>query len=145
MTKTASNPFTNSLPALRDYEPRVADYTEQLVTQIEARLGKPMNVSDWFNFYSFDVMSDLAFGKSFGMVKDGVKHYFMSTLHADMINVGRLGHLPWMFPILKATPFLNAENKKFGSFVMGLVEERIKVRFRNTTLSQLKYEPLSEG
>ena len=86
-----------------------------------------MNVADWFNFYSFDVMADLAFGKSFGMLREGIKHYFMETLHADMGNVGRFSHMPWLFPIFKATPVLNAENKKFWAFVTGLVEERVKV------------------
>lgn len=63
--------------ALRDYEPRVINYTDQLLCQIQATAGRPINVTDWFNFYSFDVMGDLAFGKSFNMLKDGVKHYFV--------------------------------------------------------------------
>ncbi|CAK7204871.1 hypothetical protein SEUCBS139899_007633 [Sporothrix eucalyptigena] len=113
--------------ALRDYEPRVAGYTDELIRQIDARLGKPVNVTEWFNNYSFDVMSDLAFGKSFGMLVSGdKKHYFTETLHADMGNVGRFSHLPWLFPIFKATPVVNAENKRFWAFVTSLVEERIK-------------------
>jgi cytochrome P450 len=66
--------------ALRDYEPRVVNYTDQLLAQIQATSGRPINVTDWFNFYSFDVMGDLAFGKSFNMLKDGVKHYFVCFL-----------------------------------------------------------------
>lgn len=87
----------------------------------------PFNVSDWFNFYSFDVMGDLAFGKSFGMLRDGVKHYFMKSLHADMTNVGYLGHLMWLFPLLKMAPVLNVEHLKFWEWVGQQVEERKKV------------------
>ncbi|CAK7231404.1 hypothetical protein SBRCBS47491_007919 [Sporothrix bragantina] len=113
--------------SLRDYEPRVKGYTDQLVQQIDSGLAKPINVTECFNNYSFDVMSDLAFGKSFGILQSGgKKHYFTETLHADMGNVGRFSHVPWLFPIFKATPVLNAENKKFWAFVTNLVDERIK-------------------
>jgi hypothetical protein len=37
-------------------------------------IGKPMNVTKWFKFYSFDVMGDLAFGKSYKMLESGQKH-----------------------------------------------------------------------
>ena len=72
-------------------------------------------------------MGDLAFGKPFGMLETGVKEYFMSTLHEDMRNIGRFSHMLWLFPIFKSTPILNAENKKFWKFVVGLVHERMRV------------------
>jgi hypothetical protein len=37
-------------------------------------VGKPMNMAKWFNFYSFDATGDLAFGKSYKMLKSGVEH-----------------------------------------------------------------------
>jgi cytochrome P450 family 628 len=50
--------------ALRDYEPRVSRYTDQLIQAINRGigLGKPMDVLRWFNYYSFDVMNDLSLG-----------------------------------------------------------------------------------
>ncbi|RDL30137.1 uncharacterized protein BP5553_10415 [Venustampulla echinocandica] len=114
--------------ALRDYEPRVVKYTDQLVAHIQSTQGTPVNVSDWFNFYSFDVMGDLAFGKSFNMLRDGIKHYFMNCLHADMQNIGYLAHLTWLFPFLKITPVLNTEHLKFWSFCTQQVAERRKIK-----------------
>jgi len=73
--------------ALKDYEPRVANYTNQLLARIQATSGSPTNMTDWFNFYSFDVMGDLAFGKSFNMLKDGIKHYF--SMYVASINVSQ--------------------------------------------------------
>lgn len=84
-------------------------------------------MTDWFNFYSFDVMGDLAFGKSFNMLRDGIKHYFMKCLHADMANIGSLGHLIWLFPVLKITPILNRETIRFWEFLSIQVSERKKV------------------
>nr|XP_036579748.1 cytochrome p450 [Colletotrichum truncatum]KAF6787428.1 cytochrome p450 [Colletotrichum truncatum] len=115
-----------SSKALRDYEFRVANYTNQLLGQIEAHKGKPFNIADWFNFYSFDVMGDLAFGKTFGMLKEGIKHYFMTSLHTDMQAIGSFSHMLWLFPIFKNTPILNANNKRFWKFVTSQVDERIK-------------------
>ncbi|KAJ9649339.1 hypothetical protein H2199_000114 [Coniosporium tulheliwenetii] len=113
---------------LRDYEPRVTKYTTQLLARIEERKGKPMNVTEWFNFYSFDVMGDLAFGKSFGMLEQGVKHYFMISLHEFMKNIGLFSHMLWLLPIFKATPILNSESNKFWQWVNAQVDERKKMK-----------------
>lgn len=121
-----SEPLAN-FSALRDYEPRVTKYTTQLLARIEERKGKPMNVTEWFNFYSFDVMGDLAFGKSFGMLEQGVKHYFMISLHEFMKNIGLFSHMLWLLPIFKATPILNSESNKFWQWVNAQVDERKKV------------------
>ncbi|KAK6222379.1 hypothetical protein LQW54_001079 [Pestalotiopsis sp. IQ-011] len=114
--------------ALRNYEPRVQAYTDQLMQQLSKRENSPVNVTDWFNFYSFDVMGDMAWGKSFNMLRDGIKHYFMTSLHADMTSVGLFSHLVWLFPIFKATPILNKESKKFWGWVNSQVDERKKMK-----------------
>jgi cytochrome P450 len=117
----------NDVTALRDYEPRVTAYTDQLLDHFKQTEGKPVNVTDWFNFYSFDVMGDLAWGKSFGMLQAGVKHYFMNALHASMTNVGLFSHLVWLVPLFKATPILNRDDLVFWDWVNTQVKERKKV------------------
>ncbi|KAJ3539507.1 hypothetical protein NM208_g5462 [Fusarium decemcellulare] len=117
-----------SSKALRDYEPRVTKYTSQLLARLSELQGKPINASDWFNFYSFDVMGDLAFGKSFNMLRDGVKHYFMTALHASMTLNGYLSHISWIYPFVKLIPAINAENTKFWRWCEGQVEERSKLK-----------------
>lgn len=113
--------------ALHNYEPRVVHYTRQLMNAIEKNLGKPMNVSKWFNYYSFDVMGDLSFGKSFNMLVDGKDSYILSQLHGDMASVGIFIHLTWLFPFFKRIPGVNKEYLKFWRFVEGSVVERIQV------------------
>ncbi|KAF2757126.1 cytochrome p450 monooxygenase [Pseudovirgaria hyperparasitica] len=111
---------------IREYEPRVTGHTEQLLTQIERLHNEPINVTDWFNFYSFDVMGDLSFGKSFGMLQEGVVHYFMKALHGFMKVVGIFSRMGYVFPIFRMTPVLNAEDKKFWRFVVDETEGRRK-------------------
>jgi len=41
--------------------------------QLQARAGQEVDISLWLNFYSFDVMGDLAFGSSFDMLTSGKK------------------------------------------------------------------------
>jgi hypothetical protein len=88
----------------------------------------PIDMSIWFNFYSFDVMGDLSFGKSFNMLQNGVKHYFMTSLHTDVKIIGYLCHLPWLFPFFKITPIVNTEHLKFWKWIGMQVQERRLVK-----------------
>lgn len=115
------------LLALRDYEPRVARYTDQLLAQLEKTKGNSIDMTTWFNFYSFDVMGDMAFGKPFNMLRDGVKHYFMKTLHQSMVQIGLFSHMLYLFPIFKNTPILNFEYKRNEAWIKDQVEARKKV------------------
>ncbi|KAL6407680.1 cytochrome p450 [Ilyonectria robusta] len=117
-----------SAKALRDYEPRVIKHTDNFIAQLEKMENTPVNITDWFNFYSFDVMGDLAWGKSFGMVSGGIKHYFMTSLHADMTNIGLFTHMLWLFPLFKATPIINSEHIKFWNWVKAQVDERRRTK-----------------
>lgn len=86
-----------------------------------------MNMTDWFNYYSFDIMGDLAFGKSFNMLVDGKEAYILKQLHTDMQSVGLFSHLTWLFPFFKRTPGLNADYLRFWKFIGEQVDDRIKV------------------
>ncbi|RAQ58915.1 cytochrome P450 oxidoreductase [Aspergillus flavus] len=115
-----------SSKALRDYEPRVSHYAKQLLEAVRKNVGKPMDMAKWFNYYSFDVMGDLSFGKSFNMLAGGQDTYFSTQLHADMKSIGLFSHLTWLFPFFKRIPILNKDYLKFWDWVGGRVEERIK-------------------
>ncbi|KAL3442746.1 cytochrome P450 monooxygenase [Aspergillus insuetus] len=112
--------------ALRDYEPRVSHYTNQLIDAIGKNVGRPMNMAKWFNYYSFDVMGDMAFGKPFDMLIDGKDTYFSLQLHEDMKAIGLFSHLTWLFPFFKRVPLVNADYLKFWAWVGEQVDRRIK-------------------
>lgn len=111
--------------ALRDYEPRVEQFSQQLLTVLAKKAGTPVNVSTLFNFYSFDVMGDLAFDSGFDMLKNGIEHYYMASVHANMLAVSAFSHLVWIFPLVKAIPGLNNEHLKFQNWLKGSVDARI--------------------
>jgi CubicO group peptidase (beta-lactamase class C family) len=80
-------------------------------------------MATWFNYYSFDVMGDLSFGKPFNMLIDGKDTYFSQQLHEDMKALGLFSHLTWLFPFFKRVPFVNSAYLKFWTWV----DEQIKV------------------
>jgi hypothetical protein len=90
--------------------------------------GKPFNVTKWFNFYTFDIMGDLAFGRSFDMLKSAVTHYYMELAHANMHLIGAFSRLVWLFPLFKAIPGLNYSHIEFQKWLTAQVEQRSKVR-----------------
>lgn len=83
-----------SQKALDAYEPRVLHYAEQLATALTASEGKPVNVSAWFSYLAFDIMSDLSFGKPFNMVRDGKSHYVRDLLVKGIMVLGPLTPVP---------------------------------------------------
>ncbi|KAJ5308716.1 Cytochrome P450 [Penicillium antarcticum] len=115
-----------STRALRDYEPRITLYTDQLIAGIEKHVGSPMNMTPWFNYYSFDVMGDMAFGHSFDMLVTGEDSYILRQVHDDMKKIGLFSHLTWLFPFVKRIPGVNKDYLRLWNWVTSHVLHRIQ-------------------
>ena len=83
-------------------------------------------MTKWFNLYSFDVMGDLAFGKSYNMLESGEKHWSLKLLDEGMDPVG-LQFPPWFFRILVAIPGAADGYMKFINYCSQQLDERMKV------------------
>lgn len=70
--------------AVRGYEGRVQRFSASLIRQLGAFGGGAVDASKWFNYFSYDVMGDLAFGKSFGMLERGEEHFAVNLLNEGM-------------------------------------------------------------
>ncbi|PLB48736.1 cytochrome P450 monooxygenase [Aspergillus steynii IBT 23096] len=114
--------------ALRCYEPRITLYTDQLLAAIDKRLGTTMDMTTWFNYLSFDVMGDMAFGKSFDMLNSGKDAYLLKQVHEDMKMLGLFSHLTWLLPFFKRIPGINADYVKQWKWITSHVERRVKNR-----------------
>ncbi|KAI1032767.1 hypothetical protein LB504_006236 [Fusarium proliferatum] len=113
-----------SSKALRDYEPGVVKYTNQLLDRMEQAQDMPVNIAKWFKFYSFDTMGDLAFGQSFNMLTDGMKHPFMALVESHMAMAGTFSQLIWLFPLFRALPFLGREDAIFQKWLENQVRHQ---------------------
>ncbi|KAK3374770.1 cytochrome P450 [Podospora didyma] len=90
-----------STKALAVYQERVVEYAETLATRIEEldREDKPVNVSDWFYWFTFDVMGEFAFARSFGMLRDEKWHSAVKLLRKAMSLLGPFSPVPWLAQI----------------------------------------------
>ncbi|CAJ2504076.1 Uu.00g114700.m01.CDS01 [Anthostomella pinea] len=91
-----------SAKSLRDQEDVVHKYVDMFVEQL-ANIGehgeKALNMSDVFNWLTFDIIGDLAFGEPFGAVEDGRTHFWVSLLFGSLI-MAQMTTLRRKLPIL---------------------------------------------
>ena len=70
-----------------------ADQLEQLIAQSE---GQPVNANRYFQWFSFDVMGQVAFSKDFNMLRGAKWHAGVKVLRDGMEILGPLSPVPWL-------------------------------------------------
>ncbi|CBX98473.1 hypothetical protein LEMA_P098820.1 [Plenodomus lingam JN3] len=98
--------FAFNAKALRDYEPRLDRHALALMTRLQEQASQPIvRLTNWVNFYSFDVMGDVSFSRSFGMMEKGEEADVIKLLHASMEPLSIFGHITWGLNLITRTPF----------------------------------------
>jgi len=113
--------------ALRGYEERVQKYNKALIEQIDSFSGQPIDMSQWFNLWSFDVMGDLAFGKSFSMLQTASTHWAIKLLNDSQDGVG-YGLPEWVGRLFLTIPILAEPQLRFVRFCAEQIETRIAIQ-----------------
>ncbi|KAH6843376.1 cytochrome P450 monooxygenase-like protein [Chaetomium sp. MPI-CAGE-AT-0009] len=112
--------------AIQGYDPRITKAINQLLAAIDRSKGQAFDVSQWFSYFVFDVMEDLAFNKSSNMLAEGKEAYVFKTIRTDMFNIALFTHMPWLLPFIKRTPVLNWNYYEFLGWIQKLVDERMQ-------------------
>ncbi|KIX93767.1 uncharacterized protein Z520_10391 [Fonsecaea multimorphosa CBS 102226] len=110
--------------ALRGYEKRVHRYNECLILHIDSFSGQPVDMSQWFNYWSFDVMGDLAFGRSFNMMESAGEHWAIKLLNSSQDGMG-LALPPWIGRLCWHIAPLRSTCDRFLKFCASEIENRI--------------------
>ncbi|KAL4810615.1 benzoate 4-monooxygenase cytochrome P450 [Aspergillus unguis] len=89
--------------ALRGQEPLLRKYTDLLIANLSkaSKSGQPVNVVQWYNSITFDIIGDLTFGEPFGCLETGILH-------------------PWirdMFLTIRGTLYLRLGQDLFGQYI----------------------------
>ncbi|KXH25643.1 cytochrome P450, partial [Colletotrichum salicis] len=90
-------------------QPIIKGYVDTLFEKLwtASRGGEePVNVEKWFNFTTFDVIGDLAFGEPFGCLEDSTYHPWVDLIFKSIKNMAMLTSfrcLPWLKPFLMLT------------------------------------------
>lgn len=64
-----------------------------------AGTGELVDISSWVYWYSFDVMGEFAFARSFDMLRDEKWHHAIVMLRRAMSILGPLSPVPWLAQI----------------------------------------------
>ena len=94
--------------ALRDQEPLIMSYIDFFIRRLRgyANGEEKVNLEEWLNFLTFDIIGDLAFGEPFGCLESSEYHPWVSTIFQS-IKAGTF------LRALSVYPFLAAQVRKF--------------------------------
>ena len=91
--------------AMREQESLIMNYVHLLIHRLKSETrgstGGEVNLVQWYNFTTFDIIGDLSLGQPFGSLESGRCHIWISNIFK------RLKYLNWLM-IVKAYPILNA-------------------------------------
>lgn len=100
MRRLLSHAFSEG--ALRSQESVMKSYIDLFIEQMagKAKSGEAIDIVQWYNFTTFDLIGDLAFGEPFGCLKKGVYHPWVSMIF-DAIHFGAFTQVMLRHPSLK--------------------------------------------
>jgi len=125
--------------ALQAQESLVTSYCDLLIQKLYAQMEseKPVDMTAWLNFTSFDIIGDLTFGESFGALEKGEEHWWMSMI----FNGFKMGVLVrtakehmtapfgnWIFSGLTKVPAVVRAQTKFRSFIRDKTLRRLSMK-----------------
>ncbi|KAK2728646.1 trichothecene c-15 hydroxylase [Colletotrichum kahawae] len=77
-----------SAKSMQDQQPIIKSYIDLLIERLHTIAGRgPLDVVSWYNFTTFDIIGDLAFGESFGCLENSDYHPWVRLIFDD-IKVG---------------------------------------------------------
>jgi cytochrome P450 len=101
-----SNSFTEE--SLRTQHGLISSHANMLVTRLRGFATEPengakgarVNMTDWLNFFTMDVIGDLAFGEPFGCMDKGEYHHWVRTLFTYLKGMS-LAAAPRYYPTME--------------------------------------------
>lgn len=126
--------------ALREQESIMTVYFNLLVARLKDQIRDPtrkgkVDMTQWYNFTTFDVIGDLSFGESFQALEKGEYHKWMSnTFHfiADLRFVYVALHYPVLRQIvqflLKTIPAVERVKTEHEGFIIKKAEKRLALK-----------------
>lgn len=117
-----------NVQSLRAYDDRVVSCTDMLLQQILSLAGQSVDVSKWMTYYTYDVMGEVAFSRSFDALKTGQAHFAIKIMHQNLIPLGLFQHTPWLLHIMTKLPAKMMPMTKFLEYCESCVAQRKSVK-----------------
>ena len=128
--RVLSNAFSEQ--ALRAQEPYITEHIDLLIDQLCHRSDQKVDLVQWYNFTTFDVLGDLGFGESFHALERGKMHPWVGVI-LDTFMAARWFRIFIAYPLVGNMVFLlmklfpQASNaiKEHRAFVKDKVDRRL--------------------
>lgn len=99
MRRTLAHAFSDK--SLREQESLLQEYADLLVQRLSqcAAEGKSTDIVRWYNCFTFDVISDLAFGEPLYCLRDSKQHIWVDLILSS-IKASSFGALRQKYPLI---------------------------------------------
>ncbi|RFU28592.1 hypothetical protein B7463_g7742, partial [Scytalidium lignicola] len=128
--RTIDKHIASLAECLMSEEPDKENLAQKCTPDRKEGWSRPRNMATWINRFTFDVSSELSFGKSFGVLKNKTNRFIIeithSTLQADNVTASAITLLHKLG--LKKLVFRRARqlNSIFDSFIRDATSERVE-------------------
>ena len=88
-----------TIVALSTFSPLVEAFIDKLLAQLHKQNGEPTELLHYCSYYSYDVMSKLAFGESIGLLEgkqSEVEASILNTFNSSSSAMGLMYHGPYV-------------------------------------------------
>ncbi|RSL59492.1 hypothetical protein CEP53_005776 [Fusarium sp. AF-6] len=99
LRRLLSNGFSDR--SLREQEPIVKRYVDLLLQRLHENSERPVDIISWYNYTTFDVIGDLAFGEPFGCLDNSDYHPWVRIIF-EMARFGTVNQTAGYFPLLRS-------------------------------------------
>lgn len=124
--------------ALREQEPLIQSHVDIFLEGLDQQVKGPskgkVNISLWYNWFTFDIIGDLAFGESFDCLKNEKLHPWVSAV------IDALQAVVWMSATMQFPPLdrfltmcIPKNATKGRNTVLGMSAETVKRRLSKDT------------
>ncbi|GFP52263.1 trichothecene C-15 hydroxylase [Trichoderma asperellum] len=134
MRRTLAHGF--SAQAMLDQQPLIQGYVDMLINRLRESCddgNRPMEMTSWYNWTTFDIIGDLAFGEPFGCLQNSDYHPWVSLVF-QRIRGGAINNALRRFPFgERLIQFLipKEARKKFHAHFQ-LTQEKVNKRLADT-------------
>jgi hypothetical protein len=117
------------------YAPRVEEFTDQLLARFKAAEGKPVPLLEFMMHYTYDIASDVAFGKPMGFTKGEASeaaNWVVTAFEQGIEAMGVVVHLPWLLKALGVMNSVAGPMKHWTNWSINQMDDRLAVRTDST-------------
>jgi averantin hydroxylase len=118
--------------SINDKQDRLLTYVDSLISQLSktAERGESVDLQTWFNWTTFDIIGDLAFGQPFGCLRDAKTHQWIIDLQVGIrgiavLNALRRLRLGWLGKMLVAKKLIDGRRRTMR-YSLEKIDERLQ-------------------